>query len=186
MLKLSYTNTLKKCGWLSHQFPYKAAAEDGGWRGSMESFIWLSGNIFTGVYGGWKRHTGSAISRRFKSLHPICLKPGWEIISLLPSFPLFNSCFVICVYGKGLFLVSPLLILVFLPFEVVGGAYVFKEWNPYERVKPFPGRSLQESQGWGELDWLLWPEERNMDCQWQVGVARRRGLGPKWGSSLVA
>lgn len=49
----------------------------------------------------------------------------------------------------------------------------FKECNPYRKVKSFPGRSLQESQERGEPDWLLWPEESNIDCQWQVGACQQ-------------
>lgn len=45
-----------------------------GWRGSMARFSRVSGNVLAGVYGGWKCHSGSAISGRFKNCK--CLLTG--------------------------------------------------------------------------------------------------------------
>lgn len=78
-----------------------------GWRGrgSMACFIRLSGNVLTGVYGEWKCHPGSAISRRFKSCKcllmgkksppPTLLKPSWGFLFF--SSPLFPSHNLKCI-----------------------------------------------------------------------------------------
>lgn len=77
-----------------------------GWRGrgSMACFIRLSGNVFAGVYGEWKCHPGSAISRRFKSCKclimvkkspPSLLKPSWGFLFF--SSPLFLSHSLKCI-----------------------------------------------------------------------------------------
>lgn len=104
--------------------------------------------------------------------------------SFFPTFPLLNRCFVFMYTAKLFQLVFSIscvcpLILVSLPFEVARCVGGFKNCNPHGKVKPFPGRSLQKSQRWGELDWLLQPEESNIDCQWQVGACQEEKVRSK-------
>lgn len=56
----------------------------------------------------------------------------------------------------------------------------FTACNPSGKMKHFPGRSLKERQGRGELDWLLQQPavENNTDCQWHV-EAQKEGFKSK-------